>query len=190
MKATGTTLADRLKSRRKELGLSQNALAISCGVSQPTIANWESGGHIPRQAALAAIAMGLDIDPIWLLSGVLPSDKSPAHKHLSKPIRNIPVYGWPSHIDELNTAQTQDYITISAFGEDLLALTAPIGSEFVSGTILIFDMSDAIPSKNGRYLVDTGETAEIMNFIVAANDIHAIEASHPIGRLVLSIQPH
>lgn len=63
MKATGATLADRLKSRRKELGLSQNALANSCGVSQPTITNWERGGHIPRRAALASIAMGLDVDP-------------------------------------------------------------------------------------------------------------------------------
>jgi len=157
MKATGKTLADRLKSRRKELGLSQNALANSCGVSQPTIANWERGGHIPRQAALASIAMGLDVDPIWLLSGVLPLDKSPAHQHLSKPIRHIPIFDWPAHIDDLNTARAQDYITISA----------------LSGTILIFDMSDAVPRANGRYLMDTGENAEIINVVMAANDSKA-----------------
>jgi len=155
MKATGATLADRLKSRRKELGLSQNALANSCGVSQPTIANWERGGHVPRQAALASIAMGLDVDPIWLLSGVLPIDKSPAHQHLSKPIRNIPIFSWPTHIDDLNTARAQDYITVSALGEDLLALKAPTESDFASGTILIFDMSDAVPRANGKYLMDT-----------------------------------
>jgi len=182
MKATGATLADRLKSRRKELGLSQNALANSCGVSQPTIANWERGGHVPRQAALASIAMGLDVDPIWLLSGVLPLDKSPAHRHLSKPIRHIPIYDWPDHIDDLNTARPQDYITISALGEDLLALAAPNGSEILSGTILIFDMSEAVPRRNGRYLVDTGENAEIINIVMAANDTEVtLETSHPIG---------
>jgi len=190
MKATGKTLADRLKSRRKELGLSQNALANSCGVSQPTIANWERGGHVPRQDALTSIALGLDVDPIWLLSGVLPLDKSPAHQHLSKPIRNIPIFVWPDHINELNTARAQDYITISAMGDDLLALTAPTDSDFSSGTILIFDMSDAVPRKNGRYLVDAGETAKIMNLEMAANDINAMEATHPIGRLILSIQSH
>lgn len=189
MRATGTTLADRLKARRKELGLSQNALASSCGVSQPTIANWERGGHVPRQAALASIAIGLDVDPIWLLSGEMPADKNPAHRHLSKPIKNIPIFGWPTHVDELKTAQAQDYVTMSVSGGEMLAMTAPPDSEFPLGTILVFDK--AAMRESGRYLVQSGEFAKIIDLVFAANDAEAILDSHrPVGRLILSLQPH
>lgn len=189
MKATGTTLADRLKSRRKELGLSQNALANSCGVSQPTIANWERGGHVPRQAALASIAIGLDVDPIWLLSGEMPADKNPAHRHLSKPIRNIPIFAWPTHVNELKTAKAHDYVTMSVAGGDMLAISAPPASEFPLGTILVFDR--AAPRESGRYLVQSGEFADIIELVLAANDAEAVLESHkPIGRLILSLQPH
>lgn len=189
VRATGTTLADRLKSRRKELGFSQNALANSCGVSQPTIANWERGGHVPRQAALASIANCLDVDPIWLLSGEMPADKNPAHRHLSKPIRNIPIFSWPTHVDELKTAQALDYVTMSVTGGEMLAITAPPGSDFPTGTILVFDK--AAKRVSGRYLVQSGDYAKIIDLVFAANDADSVLESHkPVGRLILSLQPH
>ncbi len=189
MKANGATLADRLKSRRKELGLSQISLAKGCGVSQPTIANWERGGHVPRQAALASIAFELGVDPVWLLSGLSPADQNPAHRHLSKPIRNIPIFEWPTHIDELEQAQARDYVTMSVAGGEMLAVTAPLDSDFPLGTILIFDK--AALRESGRYLVQSGDYAKIIDVEYAANDDNGyIEANRPIGRLVLSLQPH
>ena len=189
MRANGATLADRLKSRRKELGLSQNALAQSCGVSQPTIANWERGGHVPRQAALASIAHGLEVDPLWLLSGLMPPEENPAHKHLTKPIHNIPIFEWPTHIEELNDAKAHDYVTMSVSGDELLAVTAPNDSDFPEGTILIFDK--AAEQETGRYLVQSGKYTKIIELVLAANDDDAVlESHHPIGRLIMSLQPH
>lgn len=189
MRANGATLADRLKSRRKELGLSQNALAVSCGVSQPTIANWERGGHVPRQAALASIAVELNVDPVWLLSGLSPADKNPAHLHLSKPIRNIPIFAWPAHVDDLKKAQAQSYVTLSVAGEDMLGLIAPMDSAFPDGTILIFDCG--APCESGRYLVQSGKFAKLTELMLAANDESAaLDAQKTIGRLILSLQPH
>lgn len=188
MSANEATLAGRLKSRRKELGLSQNELAKSCGVSQPTIANWERGGHVPRQAALASIALGLDVDPLWLLSGLTPSDKSPAHLHLTKPIRNIPIFGWPAHVDDLKTAQAQSYVTLSMAGDDMLAIIAPCESDFPDGTILIFDTT--APLEPGLFLVQDGEIARLKELSYAANDDEVAQIQAPIGRLVLSLQPH
>jgi len=54
-----TNIPFRIKQRRKELSLSQAALAKACGVGQSTVANWERGGHIPRQATLHKIAAAL-----------------------------------------------------------------------------------------------------------------------------------
>lgn len=183
------TLADRLKSRRKELGLSQNALACSCGVSQPTIANWERGGHVPRQAALASIALELDVDPVWLLSGEMPADKNPAHRHLSKPIRNIPILRWPNHVSDLDTAKAHDYVTLSVSGGDILALTAPQDSDFLPGTILVFDRSSK--NESGKFLVQLENSPAMIDLVFAANDAEAVLQSYkPIGRLIYSLQPH
>ena len=189
MRANEPTLADRLKSRRKELGLSQTALAASCGVSQPTIANWERGGHTPRQAALTTIAHELDVEPAWLLSGLSPADQNPAHVHLAKPIRNIPIYPWPKHIDDLKNADARDYVTMSVAGGDILALDAPLNSDFPDGTILIFDRLTA--HVTGRYLVQSEGEVRLINLVLAANDDPSVLAAHqPIGRLILSLQPH
>jgi len=189
MKAHGINLAERLKSRRKELGLSQNSLAQSCGVSQPTIANWERGGHVPRHNALTSIAASLDVDPIWLLSGSMPEDKNPAHQHLSKPIHNIPVFDWPSHFNDLNGAQPSRYLTMSVAGDKILALNARKDSLFPVGTILIFDRS--IGHESGRYLTQEGEDIKLVDLVLAANDdLSDAETGKIIGRLILSVQPH
>jgi len=193
LKAQGSTLAERLKSRRKELGLSQNALATTCGVSQPTIANWERGGHVPRQAALNTIATNLDIDPIWLISGEMPPDKNPAHRHILKPIYHIPVYDWPVHLADLETAQASDYMAMSLASGDMLAIkTSARNLNFPKGTILIFDKS--IERVSGKYLAQSDGKAELVNLVLAANhdedDIAEWDTYKPIGRLAMSIQPH
>lgn len=62
------TIAERLKSAREDLGLSQGELAKRAGVSQSTIANFEAGTrHSPRK--LLAIAAALRVDPNWLETG-------------------------------------------------------------------------------------------------------------------------
>ncbi|MCM8748025.1 helix-turn-helix transcriptional regulator [Thermomicrobiaceae bacterium CFH 74404] len=45
-----------LVQRRAELGLSQAALARRLGVSQPTVARWESGEHVPELTTLLRLA--------------------------------------------------------------------------------------------------------------------------------------
>jgi len=45
-----------LVQRRAALGLSQAALARQLGVSQPTVARWESGEHVPELPTLLRLA--------------------------------------------------------------------------------------------------------------------------------------
>lgn len=188
-----TDLAHRLKTRRLQLGLSQNALAQKCGVSQPTIANWERGGHVPRRATLDGIATCLEVDPIWLLSGEQPAHLNPAHQHLSRPIHQIPIYAWPRKLSDLGSATAVRYVSLSADGGDLLGLEASECERFPAGTILIFDRAET--ERSGCYLTRSGDNIELSDVDLAANDMIGEPGTRDpeqnlIARLKLSLQPH
>ncbi|MGB6231440.1 MAG: helix-turn-helix transcriptional regulator [Litorimonas sp.] len=145
------SLATRLKSSRKKLGLSQAELARQVDVSQPTIANWERGGHIPRPDALQRIAKALDTDSAWLLSGEHPAATNPAHQHLAKPIHHIAVHEWPMGDTVPANGQPLRYMAVAADVSNVFALIANEESGFPSGSILVFSLSDrTLP---GRFLV-------------------------------------
>ena len=172
------TLATRLKERRKRLGLSQSALASAAGVSQPTVANWENGGHTPRPDALERLASALDTDPTWLLSGELPARLNPANQHLAKPIQHIPVFAWPRAGDELGRGQPMRYLTAALAGDDLFAVDAG-DSGFPDGATLIFARGNRILP--GRFLVRTG-TGYALEDRASLDDV--------LARLVYSVVPH
>ncbi|MBJ9687490.1 LexA family transcriptional regulator [Burkholderia vietnamiensis] len=69
------TLADRLKSCRDDLGISQTELAKRAGVSQSTVANIESGRN-QGSKHLVQIAEALDVRVEWLNSGKAPKSRS------------------------------------------------------------------------------------------------------------------
>ncbi|EBC3783246.1 TPA: helix-turn-helix domain-containing protein [Salmonella enterica subsp. enterica serovar Cotham] len=68
------TLATRLKDRRKELGITQAALAERTGISQQAINRIESG-LIVRPRYILEISVALNCDPNWLLHGT-PAEKA------------------------------------------------------------------------------------------------------------------
>ena len=84
-------LHKRIKSTRLKRGLSQAVLAEQAGVSQPTVANWENGSHIPRRPALVRIGAALGVEPDWLLSGNYAQAHGTIQDYLSRPIRHVPV---------------------------------------------------------------------------------------------------
>jgi transcriptional regulator with XRE-family HTH domain len=55
-------IAESVAKRRKELGLSQQALADLVGTTQSAIARLEAGGRPPRIDTLLRIAAALDCD--------------------------------------------------------------------------------------------------------------------------------
>lgn len=57
---TTTPLADALRTRRLDAGLSQRALALRAGVPQPNIAAYEKGRRIPSAGTLDRLAAVLD----------------------------------------------------------------------------------------------------------------------------------
>jgi transcriptional regulator with XRE-family HTH domain len=174
------TLATRLKTSRKKFGLSQAELAKQVDVSQPTIANWERGGHIPRPDALSRIAKALKTDPAWLLSGEHPAESNPAHQHLAKPIYHIPVHDWPTGRTDPTLSQPVRYMAIAADVTNLFALRAEKMAEFPENTILVF--SKAQKSLPGTFLVGSEDGFSVQSKTSLDDNVFA--------RLVYSVVPH
>lgn len=64
-----TTIAGRIRARRRELGLTQRFVAQTLGRTQPLIAHWEAGRHAPTIADLAALATLLRVTTDSLIYG-------------------------------------------------------------------------------------------------------------------------
>ncbi len=62
-------LGKRLRSRRKELGLTQAQLAKQVGTSQAVVQKIENGKSL-RPRILADLAMALDVQQAWLMYGI------------------------------------------------------------------------------------------------------------------------
>jgi transcriptional regulator with XRE-family HTH domain len=69
------TLGQRIRERRKQIGLSQSGLSKAAGVSDSSISLWESDNTAPRGANLHKLAQALQCSPTWILFG--DEDKAP-----------------------------------------------------------------------------------------------------------------
>ena len=59
-------VAERIKQRRKELGLSQEDLAKKLEVERSTVSKWESGKTNLKQSMVVKLANALDCSPTWI----------------------------------------------------------------------------------------------------------------------------
>ena len=175
-----TNIPLRIKHRRKELGLSQDALAKACNVGQSTVANWERGGHIPRQATLHKIAAALKTDEVWLLSGERANARGPLNAYLAHPIHHVAVFDWPENAPALNSALPRSYIPITTHHEAIFALVlAHDLSEFKTGTTLAFTREYDL-TRPGLFLNISEDNCELSN---THSDV-------TMARLIYSFTPH
>lgn len=81
-----TSWSDRIRDARAARDITLDAVAEACGVSRPTVIDWEKGvGPGPRLESIPALCAALGITPHWLIFGREkgePRDKLP------------PVTGW------------------------------------------------------------------------------------------------
>ncbi|MBL5924989.1 helix-turn-helix domain-containing protein [Enterobacter asburiae] len=69
------TPGQRIKQRRRDVGLSQSKLSKASGVSGSSISLWESDTTAPRGENLHRLASALQCSPTWILFG--DEDKAP-----------------------------------------------------------------------------------------------------------------
>lgn len=61
--------AERLREKRRQVGLTQAAVATALEVTQPTVTRWEAGVSLPDLAQIAQLAELLTCNPGWLAFG-------------------------------------------------------------------------------------------------------------------------
>ncbi len=62
-------IGERIRTTRRERGLTQDALAAAVGVSRSAVAQWETGRAGQLTAHLAAIAAALEVGVEFLMHG-------------------------------------------------------------------------------------------------------------------------
>ncbi len=175
-------LHTRIKERRIELGLSQETLATACSVRQSTIANWERGGHIPRQGKINQIASALKTNEIWLISGKHPVNEGAVNRYLNTPIRHIPLYNWPHNPKSFDADKPTGYVTMTIAPENVFALFAPVsGTDFPHETMLMFT-KDFAKDDSGIFLELSGTRPALRTA--------KSPPQHAAGRLIFSQTAH
>lgn len=161
-------LHERLKQIRCEHNLSQTDFAQLANVSQPTIANWENGSHIPRHEKLEALAEHLGFDILWLLSGDGEAARRVATPYLMQPIHHIPIYDWPEEAQTIEGLKPIGYIPFAASKQPLFALRRPQQDSGRDRFWVIDTPENAAPQQ--PYLIRRERAYEIVVNQAAAGD--------------------
>ena len=205
------SIGERIKKARLQNGLSQVELAEAANVSQPTVANWETDSHAPRQPALLKLAEILNASPQWFLAGDGEiNGQSTAHQqYLGTPIHHIPIVEWPAANETdgnvLKFGVAHDYIALSLHIQKPFALIAndPVMSaQFPIGSAIVFD-AVAGPLEDGacylflrngqielRCWQSSPDRLEVMSPSSAIAAEFTSDRPVPLARVVMSLKRH
>ncbi|MEL6378671.1 MAG: helix-turn-helix domain-containing protein [Pseudomonadota bacterium] len=164
------SIGDRIKHARKSAAFSQSDLAERVGVSQPTVANWESGIHDPRRLMLAKLSETLKVPLTWLSEGARSATEADTHAaaaYLRRYLQHVPVISQdaarqfmePSNADPHDFAE--DYIPVTYGQGGLFALFVTdhaIDRAFPPDTLVVIDYEDRKPVEGTYCLAVRGET--------------------------------
>ena len=64
------TIRDRIFDKLDELGMTQKEFSVRTGIPQSTVSDWRKKKTNPTAEKIMIICKVLDVDPVWLLSGI------------------------------------------------------------------------------------------------------------------------
>lgn len=205
------SIGERIKKARLQNGLSQVELAEAANVSQPTIANWETDSHAPRQPALLKLAEILNATPQWFLAGSGDTNgHAQAHEqYLGTPIHHIPIVEWPASndLDEnaIELGDAYDFIALSLNIKKPFALIAndPVmAAQFPIGSAIVFDAAPGPLEDGVCYLFNRNgkiefrcwrsgpDRLEVMSPTSAIAAEFTPERPIPLARAIMSLKRH
>lgn len=157
-----TSWAKRIKSRMKELDLTQEELASKLGITRGAITHYLAGRRVPPLRQFQKIAAVLKTDPAWLQFGTTKEKLIDDKKLKTEPRKQaIPILSWElaaelNSLTNIDKSEMQEWVphlyTDKIRWYALLvngdSMTAPIGRKsFHEGDIIIID-PDIAPSNN------------------------------------------
>lgn len=118
------TFAERLRSLRKNAGLTQQQLADKSGIGKSVIARYETGGAMPRPKTVEKLAAAMDVSP-YLLDHNLPGneqyfDVAMFRKHgviIHRPSQAVYKLSFPGSTEIILTADECDTLCESCIAE-------------------------------------------------------------------------
>ncbi len=192
------SIGERIRRARKAKGFSQADLAKRIGVTQPAIANWESGVHDPRRLALAKLADVLDAPLDWLAAGdrsSAESDKHAAAAYIRRPVRHVPVISlraaalFARDLFADPHGMAEDYLPVTIGPAKLFAVfinDPAVNLSFLPDTVVIVDYDDRRPDDGDFCLALVDEVlmlrrwrADPLRAGAARLEPHSSESGHP-----------
>lgn len=70
------SIGERIKSRRKELGLTQTQIKQTTGISSGNLSDIENGNKLPSTPTLISLSKILDCSIDWMLKGETPKSEN------------------------------------------------------------------------------------------------------------------
>lgn len=168
------SIGERIRQARKERGLSQADLASRLGVSQPSVANWESGVHDPRRLVLAKLADILQTPLDWLAAGdrsTVESDKHAAAAYIRRPVQHVPVISLRAAILMARDitadphSMAEDYIPVTTAIADLFAVfidDEAVNLAFPGGTLVVIEYGGRSMPNDGDFCLASVDGAPLL----------------------------
>ena len=187
------SIGERIRAARKRAGLNQANLAARVGVSQPAVANWETGLHDPRRVVLIKIADALGVSADWLGGGArsaLEQDKHPAAAYLRRAIQHTPVISLTdaAHLlaspDADPHAVALDYIPVTTSAERVFAFFAvddAVDRAFPRNTLVVIDYADRAPADGAFCLAATDDLPVLRRWRSDPPRLETYSSSQPLS---------
>lgn len=158
------TMGERIRARRKEMKIRQDALGKMVGVSNAAISQWERSETEPKGDNLLALAKALNCSPNYLHNGDS-SQYNVAYHGLNKQKGSYPLISWVSAGQWMEAVEPYHrkaidnwYDTTVECSEDSFwldvqgdSMTSPVGLSIPEGMVILVD-PEAEP-RSGKLVV-------------------------------------
>lgn len=156
---------ERIRSRRKELKLTQADLAKLIKVNRVTVTGWESGDYKPGGENLQMLAAALKCHPQWLVDGTKKAEENVSYVGPYEPKGSFPVLSWVSAGHWAEAVESYHRKSIDRWYETTVecsdhsfwldvkgdSMTAPAGLSIPEGMVILVDPE--VEPINGKLVV-------------------------------------
>ena len=179
-------ISERIKVRRKQLGLSQTSLAKLCSVSKATVSDWEKGLFQPKNKDL--VAKSLKTTKKWLETGkggVDIQNFSPANSnYFEVPLISwVQAGSWAEVVDNFQPGDADDYYpcpekhSTSTFA--LTVIGESMHPDFIPGEIIYVDPEVEASSGSCVVVRQNGDTEATFKQLMLDGSKKYLKALNP-----------